>query len=146
MECHIVKITINKLHVNDNFYLFNIYKKDNLKKFMFSKNYVITLEEVNIKKKKKKLIYIESNYVYSEYHTISYKYRKRISIYLWKYQVNFFVLESKVAYLFIFLRMSINLVVVLRRFRKIWRCFGFQEKKRSLAYIEYFFNWNFILF
>ena len=65
MECHIVKITINKLHVNDNFYLFNIYKKDNLKKFMFSKNYVITLEEVNIKNKKIKnftYIYRESNY------------------------------------------------------------------------------------
>ena len=30
--------------------------------------------------------------------------------------------------------MSIDLVVVLRRFRKIRRCFGFHEKKKSLAH------------
>ena len=36
--------------------------------------------------------------------------------------------------IFFFGRMSIDLVVVLRRFRKIRRCFGFQEKKKSLAH------------
>ena len=47
--------------------------------------------------------------------------------------------------IFFFGRMSIDLVVVLRRFRKIRRCFGFQEKKKSLAHtfliwISFYFN------
>ena len=46
-------------------FISSIYIKDNFKKFMFSKNYVIALEEVNIKNKKIKnftYIYRESNY------------------------------------------------------------------------------------
>ena len=45
----------------------------------------------------------------------------------------FFFLRIKSS-IFFFGRMSIDLVVVLRRFRKIRRCFGFQEKKKSLAH------------
>ena len=57
--------------------------------------------------------------------------------------VFFFFLRIKSS-IFFFGRMSIDLVVVLRRFRKIRRCFGFQEKKKKFG--SYFFNWNLLLF
>ena len=65
MECHILNKSPQITFMSMITFISSIYIKDNFKKFMFSKNYVIALEEVNIKNKKIKnftYIYRESNY------------------------------------------------------------------------------------